>query len=70
MGSPDPIDGKDTKAEAKQPDATKGEVYLTASGTKYHADGCKFLAKSKIPCSLADAKAKKLEPCSVCNPPK
>jgi hypothetical protein len=48
----------------------KGEVYATASGTKYHADGCKFLAKSKMPCTLADAKKKGLEPCSLCNPPK
>jgi micrococcal nuclease len=70
-GAAEAIDGKDTKAEKIEPkDAGKGEVYVTASGTKYHADGCKFLAKSKIPCALADAKAKKLEPCSVCNPPK
>src|SRR5687768_6416071 len=27
---------------------------VTASGGKYHADGCRFLAKSKIPCSLVD----------------
>lgn len=45
-------------------------MYLTASGAKNHADGCEFLAKSKIPCMLADAKAKKYEPCSVCNPTK
>lgn len=70
-GSADAIDGKDTKAEKPdRKEAAKGEVYLTASGTKYHADGCRFLAKSKIPCTLADAKAKKFEPCSVCNPPK
>jgi micrococcal nuclease len=45
-------------------------VYVTKTGAKYHADACRYLAKSKIPCSLADAKAKKYEPCSVCNPPK
>ena len=45
-------------------------MYLTASGTKYHTETCRFVAKSKIPCTLADAKAKKYEPCSVCNPPK
>ena len=69
-GSADPIDGKDTKAEAKKPDAAKGEVYLTATGTKYHTETCRFVAKSKIPCTLANAKAKEYEPCSVCNPPK
>jgi micrococcal nuclease len=69
-GSAELIDGKDTKAEKPEAKAEKGEVYTTNSGTKYHADGCKFLSKSKNPCTLADAKAKKLDPCSVCNPPK
>lgn len=71
--SADPIDGKDTKpekVEKKDAVAGKGEVYLTNSGTKYHTDTCRFVTKSKIPCTLADAKAKKYEPCSVCNPPK
>ena len=55
-----------------QADEKKGEkqtVYVTKTGTKYHADGCKFLAKSKIATSLEDAK-KKYSACSVCNPPK
>jgi micrococcal nuclease len=69
-GSADPIDGKDTKAEKVEPKDAKGEVYATASGTKYHTETCRFVAKSKIPCTLADAKKKGLEPCSVCNPPK
>ena len=70
--SAEAIDGKDTKAEKPEPKAgaDKGEVYATAGGTKYHADGCRFVAKSKIPCTLAEAKKKGLEPCSVCNPPK
>ena len=45
-------------------------MHLTATGTKYHTETCWFVAKSKIPCTLADAKAKKYEPCSVCNPQK
>lgn len=44
-------------------------VYITNSGAKYHADGCRFLSKSRIPISLEDAKAK-FQPCAVCNPPK
>lgn len=44
-------------------------IFVTASGAKYHRDGCKFLSKTKIPISLEDAK-KKYQPCSVCNPPK
>lgn len=34
-GRSEAIDGKDTK----------GEVIITNSGTKCHADGCKFLAQ-------------------------
>lgn len=44
-------------------------VYITNSGTKYHLDGCRHL-KSKIEKTLEEAKALKLEPCKVCNPPK
>jgi hypothetical protein len=69
-GSADPIDGKDTKAVKPEPKEGKAEVYITTSGTKYHTDTCRFVAKSKIPCTIADAKARKFEPCSVCNPPK
>lgn len=68
-GSGEAIDGKDTKAEKPVPAEGKGEVYATASGAKYHAATCRFVAKSKLPLTLADAKAKGLEPCSVCNPP-
>lgn len=69
-GSAEAIDGKDTTAQKPEPKEGTGEVYLTASGTKYHTETCRFVAKSKIPCTLADAKAKKYEPCSVCNPSK
>jgi len=44
-------------------------VYITASGTKYHRDGCRFLSKSKIAITLADSIAKGYGPCSICNPP-
>lgn len=45
-------------------------VYITKSGEKYHADGCRYLSKSKIPIKLSEAKNKGYTPCSVCNPPK
>lgn len=54
-------------AGTAQGDATT--VYVTRTGSKYHADGCRFLSKSKIPISLKDAKARGLGPCSVCRPP-
>jgi competence protein ComEC len=44
-------------------------VYTTKTGSKYHADGCSYLSKSKIPISLSDAKAKGLTPGSKCNAP-
>jgi micrococcal nuclease len=44
-------------------------VYITKTGEKYHADGCRYLAQSKIPIPLADAKARGYEPCKVCGPP-
>lgn len=44
-------------------------VYVTKTCDKYHADGCRYLSKSKIPISLSYARAK-YEPCPVCNPPR
>jgi micrococcal nuclease len=44
-------------------------VYVTNSGTKYHAEGCSSLRRSRIAVSLADAVRSGYEPCSVCNPP-
>ena len=51
------------------PGPSSTTVYVTNTGTKYHRDGCKYLAKSKIAISLADAKAQGYGPCSVCKPP-
>jgi len=44
-------------------------VYVTGTGSKYHAAGCRFLAKSSIPIALSEARAK-YGPCSVCKPPR
>ncbi len=72
---------QDTTIPPAQPPAAKEEpksagentqeltVYVTKSGTKYHRSDCKYLAKSKIPILLKEAKTK-YQPCSVCNPPK
>lgn len=54
----------------KPPQDQTVTVYGTKSGKKYHADGCTYLSKSKVPMTLAEARAKGLTPCSVCNPPK
>lgn len=44
-------------------------VYKTRTGAKYHANGCRFLSKSKIAVTLSAATAAGLTPCSVCGPP-
>jgi len=43
-------------------------VYITNTGTKYHRAGCRYLSSSSIPISKAEAIARGLTPCSVCNP--
>lgn len=43
-------------------------VYITKTGEKYHASGCQYLKKSKIPISESDARAQGYTPCSKCNP--
>lgn len=48
----------------------KAVVYVTKSGTKYHADGCRSLAKSKIETTLGAAKERGCGPCALCNPPR
>jgi hypothetical protein len=50
-------------------DAKAQTVYITRTGKKYHRDGCRYLAASKIPISLNDAKANRYTACKVCRPP-
>lgn len=48
---------------------TSSQVYVTASGKKYHRSDCTYLSKSKQSISLSDAKSKGYSPCSKCKPP-
>lgn len=57
------------RAFAAQSDPQTQTVYVTRTGKRYHRDGCRYLASSKIPMSLKDAKAKGYTPCKVCRPP-
>jgi hypothetical protein len=43
-------------------------VYITRTGKKYHRAGCRYLSRSMIRISLADA-VRFYGPCSVCRPP-
>jgi hypothetical protein len=51
-----------------EPDAVTVTVYVTRTGAKYHRDGCRYLARSRIPMELSEA-ASRYDPCTVCNPP-
>lgn len=55
---------------APQADAGAGSetVYLTRTGAKYHRGGCRYLAKSQIPTTKAEAQAQGYGACSVCRP--
>lgn len=74
--SPIPAQQQYTKPEIQAPArpsvTTEGgvTVYVTKTGKKYHQDGCRSLSRSKIPISLQDAKVRRYEPCSKCNPPR
>ena len=43
-------------------------VFVTNTGGKYHAEGCRFLAGSKMETLLEAAKESGYEPCGTCNP--
>ena len=42
-------------------------VYVTRTGIKYHADGCRYLKKSKIPIPLEEAR-RTYGACKICRP--
>lgn len=44
------------------------QVYVTRTGAKFHRDGCRYLARSRIPATMKDAQAQGLTACSVCRP--
>ena len=48
---------------------SEDEVYVTRTGRKYHRGDCKWLSRSKIPISLAEAK-ERYSPCGWCKPPR
>ena len=43
-------------------------VYITATGSKYHRNGCRYLSRSQISISKSDAISQGYDACSVCNP--
>lgn len=62
---------KPTPANSTTTTPTKGAtVYITKSGTKYHAIGCRHLSKSQTSITVETAKKQGLEPCGDCKPDK
>ncbi len=53
-----PEDGKDKNTT----------VYVTASGEKYHKDGCNYLSEKKMAVSANDAVRAGYEACAYCQP--
>jgi beta-lactamase superfamily II metal-dependent hydrolase len=43
-------------------------VFVTATGERYHSDGCRHLTKSRVPVTLKEARARGYTACSVCRP--
>jgi hypothetical protein len=56
------------QGNAARQDQKAQTVYITRAGKKYHRDGCRYFASSKIPISLNDAKVKGYTACKVCPP--
>jgi len=59
------------RAAAKRAAARKSAlrsqvVYITNTGEKYHASGCRYLRQSQIRSTLSEAKAMGLTACSIC----
>jgi len=61
-----PIAGQ--QGTTAQRDQQTQTVYVTRTGKKYHRDGCRYLASSKIPINFKEAKAKGYTVCEVCHP--
>lgn len=55
----------DAVSPSGQPD---DQVFVTRSGSRYHAKGCRFLKEGAMAIRLADA-ATDFQPCKVCDPP-
>jgi endonuclease YncB( thermonuclease family) len=50
---------------APAPDPLDRTVYITRTGRKYHAAGCRYLSRSMIPVKLRDA-IRQYDACSIC----
>jgi competence protein ComEC len=63
--SPVPHPARPTTSRVARVEKT---VYITRTGKKYHRADCRYLAQSKIPIKLSEAKDQGYTPCKVCRP--
>ena len=64
----DPDTYKTAGAVGKSVTGSTRTVYITNTGEKYHAAGCRYLSQSKIAIQQKNAIAQGYGPCSVCEP--
>jgi len=57
-----------TNASLSSTGGATDTVHATATGKRYHREGCSSLSKSDIPMTRKEAEAKGLTPCKVCKP--
>lgn len=57
-----------TATRTATPGGSTGIVYITNTGTKYHRDGCRYLASSKIAKTCSWVISHGYTACSVCKP--
>ncbi len=60
--------GNTVEDETTQIEDIEDVVYITDTGTKYHAEGCRYLSKSCREIDRQKAEDEGYTPCSVCNP--
>lgn len=63
-----PVSGSSGSSGSSNTKSKETTVYITATGSKYHRSGCRYLRQSKYSISLSNAKAQGYTPCSVCRP--
>lgn len=54
------------KASEESTQDSSGYCFVTASGTKYHREGCSYLKKSKTKMTVTAAESSGYSPCSRC----
>lgn len=60
--------GSSDSAEVTTQEEIEDVVYITDTGTKYHAEGCQYLSQSCKEIDRQEAEDKGYSPCSRCNP--